>query len=190
MPFLGYMILFNETILGYLALSDTYIWKEDDGAGYRLFLFYFGLSSAGIGSLFYQWFCPRGVKINAEMDDYFQREHVLLSEQWIKFLSDITKEEFHRRIEKKYLISDEHRQVISNMQTLGDNLSSAERENPKYKDFEKEVIKAHWFMQITRYPTARAFSIIFYSLGLLLLAIPTIDTFIRVCIAFGNRLFA
>jgi predicted membrane channel-forming protein YqfA (hemolysin III family) len=61
-PLIGYLVLFNQTIVNFLNLIKELNGSHDVGVSYRLILLYLGLCAIALGVLIYGWFCPNEVK--------------------------------------------------------------------------------------------------------------------------------
>jgi hypothetical protein len=78
MPVIGYLIIFDERIAGFLSANSTVIPSliGDETIIYdvvNLYYYYFGFLSIGIASLIYQAFCPTIIKQHGTELDFISR---------------------------------------------------------------------------------------------------------------------
>jgi hypothetical protein len=76
-PFVGYLIIFNESLLHYLDLSRELFGhhgnlpgSEQAHVSWRLLLLYFGLCFIAAGAALYGWYCPDEIKSYRLPSDY------------------------------------------------------------------------------------------------------------------------
>jgi hypothetical protein len=75
-PLVGYLILFNESVLHYLDLSRELFGQPrtagESGAhvSWRLLVLYFGLCFIAVGAALYAWHCPDEIKSYRLPSDY------------------------------------------------------------------------------------------------------------------------
>ena len=112
------------------------------------------------------------------MPDFFEKEQVILSGLWVNIFAQIIKDEEKYRSDNSIFISENHQKVFDYVVDHHDQYKKLKGEFDHV--YEKEFIKAFWFLLKSRHRNARIFSVSFYAVGLSLLAFPTIDTFVRV----------
>ena len=63
-PVIGYLILFNDTLVGYLNLARNLFdaTAVPGSVSWRLLFLYFGLSLTAVASIIYAMFCPNVIK--------------------------------------------------------------------------------------------------------------------------------
>lgn len=90
-PFVGYFVLFNDDVTNFLQThglerpslgvsSLDSLWSK------KLYFLYFGLMFSGLGSIFYQWWCPPEVKKHRDWKDYIAIEGDTLSFTYLREL--------------------------------------------------------------------------------------------------------
>lgn len=173
-PFIGYMILFNENIVQLLELSkEVHSFTIDNIS--RLFYFYYGLSSLGIGSLIYQLKCPVLIKEYDSQNIYAKEESAFLTKRRI---SSITRE---------------IRRLRSTLHPIAEKvigIASGEDSSQGYKEIEPakiDLLIIHW-REVNRSHKLARFGIFhLYLVGFIILLIPSIEMFINLSrIAFLN----
>jgi ABC-type multidrug transport system fused ATPase/permease subunit len=75
-PFVGYLLLFNENIISYISLSREFAGAASEVSATisRLYYLYFGLTFLGISSILYLFFCPKEIKENISEYEYSNKE--------------------------------------------------------------------------------------------------------------------
>lgn len=201
-PIIGYFIIFNDSLVHHLNLSRFYIGENEPANSYRLFFIYFGLCFIGFSSLIFQIFCPEPFKFHSHLVDYVERE--------INIISEFRIHQIVKRIQKFYdeIINNDHPMTLYEKETTEAAIRTWEsftnnstpsqndfdmRESEKihdrlHHDIKVEALKAYWLVMNGYKKSARRIVSIGYLIGLFLLSIPTIDTFVKVCIVFANLL--
>ena len=97
-PFLGFLILFNQQIVDWLLLSPLFVGRTSGNLGEatieatreatlnRLYIAYFGLSLLGIGSFLFSIFCPGEIKELNSASEYISYEKPLVSQPRLSLL--------------------------------------------------------------------------------------------------------
>lgn len=186
-PFLGYMILFNEQLVHFFQLSVQLVPESVDvgrvsqATKIRLYYFYFGLTFLGIGSLLYQLFCPSLIKEHGS-DRQFVRDEVQLmtvrrARNVIRYLSS-----WRNSSHLKYLHEVEGRiEEVANMSGSLEEAKAMERPAT-------DLMLMQWQSENWQALIARVGVFIFYVAGFAVLSIPSVQMFIKVLAAFLNGL--
>ncbi|KAB7694293.1 hypothetical protein GBN33_16645 [Plesiomonas shigelloides] len=191
MPFIGYLILFNNEIVNYFALSNNALGLDpsitESMSFSRLYQLYFGLMLVGVASALFSIFCPPIVKANDDEYSYYEKELFSMTTKRIAqiadSLADLVTED--KKSELKSLIdsynsafSDAHRQKYSGNVVEGDVYSVAE----KYKkETAANILNMEWSFRIESMPKMRTAIAMFYGTGFLILLYPSANVFLRVC---------
>ena len=91
-PVFGYLIIFNQQVVSLFDLSPYYIPSINENWAWlidgkdRLYCFYFGLFSIGLGSILYQLFCPPIVKEFKSSFEYMTKAQDLYTNYTIGLL--------------------------------------------------------------------------------------------------------
>jgi hypothetical protein len=183
-PFLGYMILFNEQLVHFFQLSVQLVPDSVD-AGYlsqatksRLYYFYFGLTFLGIASLLYQLFCPTLIKEHGS-DRQFVRDEVQLmtlrrARSVIKFI------EHRRGLHLNPAAIQEVQRRIEQVATVGGLLEEAKAmERPA-----TDLMLMQWQSENWHAGAARAAVFVLYVAGFSVLSVPSAQLFFKVLAAF------
>jgi hypothetical protein len=184
-PLVGYLIIFNESLLQYVELSRNLFGHEErstSGAyvSPRLLCIYFGLCLIAAGSVLFGWFCPQEVKkygSSAELvggdgkdmsfGELVSIANLLRGTRWFSKDFDNFCEAFNARHLIKGL--DDHRENNKEVEALGlDNYF-------QFLNF--------------RNPAIRAATAAFYGAGFLVLSVPSIEVFARVTSALWRSLY-
>jgi len=180
-PLVGYFIIFNENLIQYLDLSKEYVWDVGLAVSYKLFFFYFGLTSISLGLMSYQFRCPDIIKQNPGEIDYVNLERSNLPPTFLQYVQKDVKRLFDKLKRCNVPMSAE---FLAEVDGLSDNMIQT-------KNIEAiSLLRFYWILSDIDNPRARFFSMCAYAIGFFLLAIPAIDTFIGVCIAFARRLLS
>lgn len=189
-PILGYMILFNEHVVHIFELSKDLFYDfatstkrisdqqnhVSEGNRTRLFYFYFGFTFLGLGSLLYQIFCPSLIK-DYGSDRIFIREEVSL----------MTEKRF--RLVLSFLDQNGETSPIEIDDLLERHEASKKTSTLDVKQKEEaaaatDLMLMQWQSENWSLPIIRMAVFILYSLGFLVLAIPSIKIFLKVLAAF------
>ncbi|MGH1477396.1 MAG: hypothetical protein ACRBM6_01480 [Geminicoccales bacterium] len=190
MPIVGYMIVFNENLVEYFYLSEIFVWQDDKQLSYRLFLFYFGLSFIGMASLSFQYFCPKTIKLHPTIIEHVEKERSVISRYRINYLIEKIVNEYKMISKYDIWISPYLEASIDTIIANNDDESQDSSRTAKLSDEEltNEILKTYWFVQNRKGKNSRLLTSILYALGFFLLAIPTIDTFLRISTSFFARI--
>ena len=214
-PIIGYMILFNEQIVEYFYLSRKYVWGEDQiinqqTASYRIFFIYFGLSFVGLGSLLFQIVCPRTIKGNRDLVQYVEKESKMGSAVRFKHLREEIGDEYKEKYADSKTLSRYMRSLLEFLSTFDSKpqgvmdyqdvtFRSEDRHVSRHEiagtmisdhEVDNETLKVHYFLANIRFIPVRFAISLLYFLGLLLLSVPTLDTFARVAFSMWSQFFA
>lgn len=185
-PVFGYLIIFNQQVVSLFDLSPYYIPSIEENWAWlidgkdRLYYFYFGLFFVGLGSIFYQIFCPAIVKEFKTGFEYMTRGKDLYTSNNIVLLYKVisrSKVSHARHIADR--ISDESR---------GRRIIDDDTNEPKLPEnflYHRRVdlIGGFWSHLIFSKPIWRILTQFSYIAGFVILAIPSLDMFIRVLMA-------
>lgn len=112
-PFVGYLVLFNQTIVQQLSLA-TEILGSPAGDGVtaatlqRLYFLYFGLIFLGLGSGLFALFCPIEIKDCSSAREYVEAESPLISRSKIALAADVVAEHLVRWLSSDPYEDDDH----------------------------------------------------------------------------------
>jgi hypothetical protein len=88
-PVLGYFLLFNERVLGYLRLHTAFCAGVGCEVSWRLYFIYFGCCWVAVGSALYWWLCPLLIKKYSGGPEFFEAEKAYHSQPGnLKYLFD------------------------------------------------------------------------------------------------------
>ncbi|WP_217513126.1 hypothetical protein [Vibrio metschnikovii] len=191
MPFVGYLILFNNEIISYLELSKSALGIDSSGiedvSFERLYQLYFGLMIVGVASLLFSLFCPQIVKANADEYSYYEKELFSMTANRIRAISDML---------RKSIPEEEMSILESSIRRYNDALSHAKQQVPKgnisfdqiYLVAEKnknealsDILKVEWFCRINSTPKLRLLISGLYGIGFVILIYPSVNIFVKVC---------
>jgi hypothetical protein len=170
-PLIGYLIIFNESVVKYLNLvSELGGSTERTGlvVSPRLLLIYFGLCAIAVGVMLYSRFCPNGVKYYGSSNAYVggvqgsikrlaldEVEAALKnSEEYRPYFHDVS-ERFHRPL-----------QTVATEEELGVYING--------------ILHLYYRLQNSSNPTIRGLVAVLYTLGFVCLLIPSLGVFYRV----------
>lgn len=160
-PVIGYLIILNSTFADYLKLhgiewahEPTTVW--DHIWGLKLYLIYFGLMFLGLGAVVYQWKCPHFVKKYTDWADYIAGTAPYMEDGQIEALGKIVGADYR-----------------------SDQFSFVGRR----EDLLRRYLRRHYTQMSSSSLPWRIAATILFSLGFLLLGIPSAMTAVRVAIA-------
>jgi hypothetical protein len=186
-PIFGYLILFNDQLIKLFEisehlLSDAIVRAEEGGvtevspeAKARLYNFYFGLTFLGIASFIYQMFCSKLIKEYNSDREYVKEE--------IPFITDLQIERISKEIKKSDNIAAKELDSLLARYEIGWQIS-AEDEGGKINAAITDLLRLHWKSENNTNIVARLSVFIFYILGFIALAYPSILMFKKVVVAY------
>jgi hypothetical protein len=167
-PVCGYLLIFNEYLRQYLAL-----WFELS-VPWRLYCLYYGLCLVGVASLAFAYFCPGTVRKYPSAVEYTLAESRF-------FESDTHFSYLDARVREEFEALSHFRQYASGIfenRKLGAGITKA------------NIIPAMtllWHIMDTHRPPIRYLTGLLYAAGFVLIAIPSIATFVGVTTALLRR---
>ncbi len=182
-PVIGYMIIFNENIIQLFELSKEVFTELVPGSKSsvqgvsgdsktRLYYFYFGLTFLGTGSIIYQIFCPGIIKEHGSDRQYIREEAPLITLKRFESLLDALE-----GITKKQLIDFKER--LDMIQTFSPGAEEKARMN-----MTTDLFIIQWRLENESYFVIRVITFLLYMVGFGFLAIPSIQMFGKVFVAF------
>lgn len=192
-PFIGYLILFNNELVSYFELSKEVMnLPETDksisgGTITRLYYLYYGLTIIGISSIAFSFLCPNIVK------NY--RTEYEFSESEIKIMTGIRfgmlVSPFRQILEKE---SQEYKDLEGYVSAYNGSWDTAEKIRSEFghesvviknKEIEASsflnVLSFIWGYYIDSKLYVRALITLGYSVGFLLVLYPSLQVFLKVC---------
>lgn len=185
-PFIGYLLLFNENIISYISLSTELAGDASklSATVSRLYYLYFGLTFLGISSILYTFFCPKEIKENVSEYEYSNKEvnvmtHARLGTFNKKYQSLLKSGEKYLEELGAYFTS-----YTNSYKTASKSASSVETAVDYGKEIELhaklDILRFHWnYVNNERY-WLRCLIMAGYVLGFLLVLIPSAIVFFSV----------
>ncbi|WP_417505423.1 hypothetical protein [Marinomonas gallaica] len=186
-PVIGYMIIFNEQLIHLFELSQELFREVSAGNGAnenvistdtktRLFYFYFGFTFLGVGSLLYQLFCPNLIKEHGSDREFIREEVSLMTEKRTNLIS--------RYLTHK-VDSFRHEELDAIDAAFGRVDDAPLEIKPKLRESAAtDLMLMQWQYENWSNPIARGFVFSLYAVGFLVLAVPSIEMFVKVLRAF------
>jgi hypothetical protein len=177
MPFVGYLIIFNQHVVSALQLASNYFSEHVETSllgsvsgeflDSRLRLLYFGLFLTGLGSSLFALFCPLKVKQYADAVAFAERElNFLPLPHFYSLLNDLS-----RLRNPDYVDIDIDNDYRDRLPIIdGDTL----------KTVKIQILTEWYWSQSNRYPLARWASLSFFISGFCLLSYPSAATLVSV----------
>jgi hypothetical protein len=176
-PIIGYLIIFNEKVLGFLNLARELGGVGDAQISYRLILIYFGLCAISLGAMIYGWYCPNEVKHYGSAAAYVNGDGPSLR----GFVIDEIGSELESSAQRQKLeAATDAQRAVAEMRVLTD------ADHQKYRT---EILHLYFAHLDTSHPLARAICFRSYVLGFVLLAIPSSIVFVRIILLLCKKLF-
>jgi hypothetical protein len=175
-PVIGYLLIFNEHVVDYLRIHSDFCRGSSCESSWRLYFFYFGSCFFAIGSLLYAGFCPVLIKKYKDAAAFFEAEKEFLSHSTkIAYL-------FARIEEVKGSPYKDHLGTLQSLVGANEGLSS------RNFNLLAGAMSEHYYLENRRRSIVRLATFVFYVIGGLLLAIPTVMTAIQIFKAAVERL--
>lgn len=194
MPFIGYLILFNNELVSYFELSNIFTGNSEkvgalsDGAISRLYYLYFGLTMLGITSIAFSFFCPITIKNHRNEYEYSESEVKIMTHSRLAVLVN----PYEKLLKDK---QEDYKELESYIAIYRNSFADAEKTCPSYettvarsKELEEiaylNVLNYIWSYQVKSKYIWRALIAIGYALGFGLVLYPSALVFIDVCLTF------
>jgi len=178
-PVIGYMVLFNEYILHYLALSShifgsTEIQSSSQEAhvSWRLVLLYFGFCFLAGGAAIYQFFCPAEVKEFGTPIDYISAMRPQMGDVMFGRLESTLSK--HKNCSKEFTQFQKHM-----LDRQGRYSQKADRDEI-FEAYKRDVLELNFRSLNASSPILRMVTAAFYVVGSIILAIPSLNVFWKV----------
>ena len=171
MPVIGYLILLNGKVSDFLVLRLEFNAFAEHMSS--LIWIYFGSFLVGLGSMLYTARCPAVFKKYADFPDYRNAERDL----WR------TPEFAGKKVEAL------RKEIQKNIEDMGNPAAMASRNHRAFTDIQAlsadpnkvdEHLFSEWELIDRSRPFSRIFCAMFYVVGLGLLAVPSVRTFLKV----------
>lgn len=166
-PFVGYLIVYNESISSYLSLTDIIGQEINDPSEvfWRLYLTYMGLIFLGLGSLIYSIFCPRAIKRYPNSVDFIERELQFVNRYRFENLA-----RDYRFIDPfKYQGAESRRDI--------------DPRHTNFDDDDKVVLLRFDYLRLNDSKIlSREVCFFLFILGMILLSIPSVSTFVKISV--------
>lgn len=200
-PVLGYFILFNENIVGYLDLSKEIFGLRGRAPGItstspvptRLLLLYFGLCFVAVGSMSYELFCPLEIKKYRSPAEYIGDSSDSISVLEITQIERRIKNSIERSIKnsnvKVTLSHAESLRVRWEKDHDGKIIEDVGTYRKRNGEFEAALLDIYYEVANRRHPIARAVSAAFFGIGFVALAIPSLEAFLRIASKLATAFF-
>ncbi len=174
-PLIGYWIVFNKSLTNYVALWwDKVIPMDNAPVPWKLLATYFGLCFVAVASLLYEIFCPAEAKQYASAADHSGARY--------NYTSDVEYDRLEGIIEGDTRSAQQFHDAQPMQFTI--HSLDAEREELLRREREKRLrVLNIYFDQRNRSNFCMRVLIQFlYAVGFLVLLIPAINIFSRVCV--------
>jgi hypothetical protein len=176
MPFVGYLIIFNQHVVSALHLASSYFSEHVETSLFgsvsgefldsRLRLLYFGLFLTGLGSSLFALFCPLKIKQYTDAVAFAERElNFLPLPHFYSLLNDLSR---LRNPDYVNIDIDDYRDRLPIID--GDDL----------KTIKIQILTEWYWSQSHRCPLARWASLLFFICGFSLLSYPSAATLVSV----------
>lgn len=165
-PLIGYLVLFNQSVVSFLNLIKELNGAPDVGVSYRLILLYLGLCAVSLGVLIYGWYCPNEVKHYGSAAAFVQGDGPSLRGFVIDNISTTLVED------KRY-----HDQMVELSQEFGEIGQSRQVTENDRERYRTEHLHLYFDYLNRSHPYARAIAVVSYAIGFGLLAIPSVEVF-------------
>jgi hypothetical protein len=183
-PVIGYLILFNENVLHYLELSRSLFGNSAErvassGAAPvspRLLFLYFGLCLISAGSVIFSVRCPPRMKVYGSPIELIEKE--------LENLSLIELGAIATRLDPESTMGARFTEYCSQLINLRYGTAGG-LPIPSQRDEELEAdgLLAYYNILNNGRPISRVTTALLFSIGLLLVSLPSIEVFLRVLVS-------
>jgi hypothetical protein len=174
-PVLGYLILFNAYLFDYLRLHSAFCRGAGCDVSWRLYFIYFGCCFVGLGAGIYAIFCPALIKRYPGASDFVESEKYYFSQP--RNLSYLFR-----------MIGREKGKPAADPAHLKTEFVDANMPLPESQiNLLADIMGEHYQLQMFKHRSFRVATLISYSIGILLLIIPTLYTFAEVLFRASQR---
>jgi hypothetical protein len=187
MPVFGYLLLLNEHVHDYLTVRYDGEWPFNQLPSiWRVWMLFYGSFLLAMGSLLFSWCCPVEIKRYASAFDLanIERPHLTAHNQ-TREIADRLRELYSRMSKWENLIFLRPR-LKPDEPNLGAGTSS---ELTTADQWGLGLIHI-WEVNDIKCPTLRITIFSLFRVGLFLLTVPAVFTFLQVSLLFGKHLFA
>lgn len=180
-PVFGYFIIFNDAFVALVGSSmewacvafrsaacgdGSFARLDDDFMLRKVVNIYIALSAIGVSTITFHGFCPHEIKKFWHVEDYVSEN------------TKVFHHEFNRRI--RTVLDKELPKDTSRIQDTFNHYK--EHDRPKASEMYDRDILALWFsFQNTRFEVVRWTCFVFFAVGVILLACPSVAVFVKVC---------
>jgi hypothetical protein len=167
-PILGYFILFNSYVVEYLRLHADFCQGKACGVSWRLYSLYFGCFFVAVGASIYGLFCPTVTKIYPGASEFFEAEKTYFSGPGnLRYLFA--------------LIEKEKGSPASDPFQLKIHIIAAHAAlNAAHVHALADLMGEYYVLQNVSKRFSRMLSFLSYCLGIALILVPTLLTFLQV----------
>jgi hypothetical protein len=182
-PVIGYLVLFNESLLRYFELSRTIFDTTDNVTGHgnvpspvslRLLAVYFGLCLVAVGSAIHQLFCPREIKTFQSAPNYVSEVLTNLDNISLTNMQDTLQIEDRNKVEQVAALVSAAERRTEGLQFASERYFSV------WNEHKRDILGLYFDHLNYRAPLARYAATAFYVIGFAALAVPSLDVFIKV----------
>jgi hypothetical protein len=198
-PFIGYLILFNNELVSYFVLSSELVGTVNSSGsiGYetisRLYFLYYGLISLGISSIGFSFFCPVNVKDHKTEFGYINDElKILTPERVSSLVNEIKQNILPEGIEAIslerfiYEFNEAYDDALKNFKTgMDGNIDIQGIMNEQKSNEQKSyinILKLNWDYHNSSKLFTRIFLSFFYFIGFFLVLVPSVSIFWKVLV--------
>lgn len=190
-PLLGYLIIFNDTVAGYLSSFDVLAgpppaWHFIDGAT-RLKMMYLGLVSLAVANAVYFWRRPRLMKWGTSEESFIDNAmRGFKVGDFVRINSTIRDRSALTQDGKYYTAEWDQFLGLADGERGGSGREADfsgvhfEEAKARFGSLLRSMLTDYYFGAVIQHRVALVVCLVFAALGYLLLAIPAIDLFLRV----------
>jgi hypothetical protein len=198
-PFIGYLILFNNELVNYFVLSSELVGTPDTTSGLgnetilRLYFLYYGLIFLGLSSIIFSFLCPDVIKDHKTEFGYINDELKISTTERVAPIAREVKENLSPKSDGvKYLDSftssfnNAHDIAFKQFNTgLAKNIDFQgvmnEQKSIEAKAY-TNILKLNWDYHNTSKIASRVLLSILYTVGFILVLIPSANVFWKVLV--------
>jgi hypothetical protein len=177
-PLIGYFIIFNENIIRYLNLATEFTAGKQTSLTVqpRLLQVYFALCIISVASVVYTLVCPVIIKRYDSSATYVREE--------AEHLGDIVIADIEERLRTSPHSTKQYKIIRDRYDgpgiDRGESKEQAEARLNSAKNFNLAVLHTYYDLLNQSHPLARLLTLSCYVVGFFLLAIPSVQVFLRV----------
>ena len=187
-PFVGYLILFNNELVTYLELYKDVLGIESgkpDDSFSRLYFLYLGLSTIGVSSALFSIFCPQQIKNNNTVHEFIDSEMKIVTHLRLDGMKNLfnRKHSSYSEVNDQYKnYNDSDEEILKTYpELIGAGVELKGKKVAELKELSaKCILDLVWSYHLNSFRGLRILILLVYTAGFTLILIPSGQVFLKV----------